>query len=210
MIYLYSGTPGSGKSLHTARLITEYGNSHKDRLIFTNFVIDTTHFKHPERFIFIENKDLSIKYLEDSAIEFFNSHKRKEGSLVLFLDECQILFNARSWHEKSRMDWLTFFSQHRKFCFDIYLIAQYDIMIDKQFRTLIEYETVHRKLTNIGFIGWLIKIFTFGDLFIAVTRFYQLDHKIHTEFFKARKKYYRIYDTFAVFDSVYQKKESEG
>lgn len=206
MIYLFSGTPGSGKSLHTAKLIYQYLNSYKDRIIFSNFEINLSNFKHSDRYIYIPNKDLNVKTLEDKAFEFFETHKRKEGSLVLFLDECQILFNSRSWNDKSRMDWLTFFSQHRKFCYDVYLIAQYDIMIDKQFRTLIEYETIHRKITNIGFIGFLLKIITFGDLFLAVTKYYQLDKKVDTTFFKAHKKYYSIYDTFAVFDSVYQKK----
>ncbi len=206
MIYLYSGTPGSGKSLHTAKIIYDYCNARRDRLIFSNFEVDTSKFRHPERYIYIDNYNLDVSILEKRAIEFFQNHKRREGSLVLILDECQILFNSRSWSDKNRMGWLTFFSQHRKFCYDVYLISQYDIMIDKQFRTLIEYEYIHRKVTNIGFIGTLLKIITLGDLFMCVSKYYPTNSKIGTSFFKAHRRYYKIYDTFAVFDSVYQKK----
>lgn len=206
MIYLYTGTPGSGKSLHTAKDIYEYCNCRRERLIFVNFEVDTTNLKYPERIIFIDNSELSIETLTTKAMEFFKTHKRREGSLILILDECQILFNSRSWTDKGRMDWLTFFSQHRKFCFNVILIAQYDIMIDKQFRTLVEYECIHRKITNIGFIGMLLKILTLGDLFMCVSKYYPTQSKISTRMFKAHKKYYSLYDTFSIFENVYQKK----
>ena len=36
------------------------------------------------------------------------------------------------------------------------LIAQFDKMVDRQFRALFEYEYVHRKVSNFGVVGWLI------------------------------------------------------
>lgn len=67
MIYLFSGVPGSGKSLHTAQLIYEYANCRRDRLIFCNFEVDPTHFRYPERIIFVKNSDLSVELLEKKS-----------------------------------------------------------------------------------------------------------------------------------------------
>ena len=58
MIKLYSGTPGSGKSLHMAKDILYYCNCRRDRLVICNFEVDYSRFKHPERYIFLSNNDL--------------------------------------------------------------------------------------------------------------------------------------------------------
>lgn len=84
MIYLYSGTPGSGKSLHTARMISDYCNSRRDRLIFTNFEVNPTGLKHPERLIYIPNKELSVSFLEDKALSFFRIINEKRVCLFCF------------------------------------------------------------------------------------------------------------------------------
>ena len=202
MIQLYSGTPGSGKSLHMASEIYHYCNSWKDRLVICNFEVNTSGFKHPERFIYLSNKNLSTpKMLIEIITDFYKDHELKEGQIFLFIDECQILFNARRWRDNADSGWLPFFSQHRKYGVDVYLIAQFHEMIDKQIRTLIEYEVIHRKISNFGPIGTLLKIVTFGDVFIAVTHWYSINQKTGSELFKARKKYYRIYDTFNTFNN---------
>ena len=203
MIQLFSGTPGSGKSLHMAAEISHYCNHWKDRLVICNFPVNTEKFRHPERFIYLSNRNLeNPKLLLQIICDFYVDHPLKEAQIFLFIDECQVLFNARNWRQTSENGWLPFFSQHRKYGIDIYLVAQFDEMIDKQIRCLIEYEILHRKLTNFGFIGGLIKIFTFGDVFIAIQRWYTINQRTGVEFFKARKKYYRIYDTFATFQDV--------
>ena len=50
MIYLYSGTPGSGKSLHTARVIKNTLMMGKP--VIANIPINVNLCKHPERFLF--------------------------------------------------------------------------------------------------------------------------------------------------------------
>ena len=201
MIQLFTGTPGSGKSLHMAKEIYHYANRKKDTLIICNFDIVTEKFKYPERFIFLENQELnSPQKVIDIAMEYFKEHERKENSIILFIDESQLLFNSRDWNIKGRSDWLSFFTQHRKLGFMVILTAQFDLMLDKQIRSLIEYETIHRKVTNYGLAGVLMQLFAFGQpLFIAVEKWYSINERTGITFFLARKKYYSLYDTFNTF-----------
>lgn len=200
MIYLYSGTPGSGKSLHMARNIFRYLNQRKDCLVICNFEINLDKIKHPERFIYLSNDKLkSPDLVVEHITDFYKDHKLKENSVMIFLDEAQVLFNARSWNAKGRSDWNVFFSQHRKYGVLCYLVAQFDEMLDKQVRLLVEYQVIHRKVTNFGIFGLLIKLFCFGDVFLGIETWYQIKEITNRDFFKARKKYYSLYDTFSTF-----------
>lgn len=202
MICLYSGTPGSGKSLHIAERLFYLLNRKKDCVVICNFDIDIDNFKYPDRFILMENDLLNVSGLKSIALDFFKSHPRKEDSIFLFIDESQLLFNSRDWNSNGRKEWLSFFTQHRKYGYNIVLVAQFDLMIDKQIRSLIEYEMIHRKFTNFGFIGTLLKFLTFGDWFICVEHWYTINKKTGDYIFRARKKYYSIYDTFKDFQQV--------
>lgn len=200
MIKLYSGTPGSGKSLHLARDIYFDLNRKYERLVICNFPINLENVKYPDRFVFVSNDDLTPDYVIELISGFFRGKRLKENDVCLYIDECQLLFNARSWNEAGRKEWLSFFTQHRKFGVFCVLVAQFDEMIDKQIRKLIEYECLHRKITNFGFFGLLMKLLTFGDCFISIERWYSINQKIGSDIFKARKKYYSLYDTFNTFD----------
>lgn len=204
MIYLYSGTPGSGKSLHQARDIYNWLKS--GRVCIANFDIDVTKIKNCKgQFIFLDNDHLDPETLIKFSRVYFSNHKFREGAIRIYIDECQLMFNCREWNIQGRKEWLSFFTQHRKYGYDIYLVAQFDRMIDRQVRSLIEYEVVHRKATNYGLLGAWIGIFT--TFFVAVTSWYPMHERLGSEFFTAKKKYYSIYDTFNTFganDSVLQ------
>lgn len=133
--------------------------------------------------------------------QVLNNHEFREGRLRVYIDECQLIFNAREWNITGRKEWLSFFTQHRKYGYDIYLIAQFDRMIDRQIRSLIEYEVIHRKASNFGTMGTLFSLFTGGNLFVAVTMWYPMKEKIESQFFKANRKYYSLYDTYNTFGS---------
>lgn len=203
MIELYSGTPGSGKSLHIAERIIHLCNRKKDSIVIANFEVDTTSFKYPDRFMYMDNFALSPDDLKKIALSYFENHPRKEDSIFLFIDESQLLFNSRDWNSAGRKEWLSFFTQHRKYGYNIVLVAQFDLMLDKQIRSLIEYEQIHRKFTNYGFLGTLLKLFTFGDWFICVEHWYTIDKKTSSYLFRAHKRYYKIYDTFQDFSVNY-------
>ena len=199
MIQLYSGTPGSGKSLHLARSIYKYLNSRREVLVICNFEINLDLVKYPDRFIYISNSDLCPEIIVSLSRSFFGDNDIKEDSIILIIDECQIIFNTRDWGDKSRRPWLDFFSQHRKYGITCYLVAQYADMIDKQIRALIEYEVLHRKATRIGAFGGLLKVLTFGDWFVAIDMFYSMKMQIGVTWFRARKKYFKLYNTFNTF-----------
>lgn len=203
MIYLYSGTPGSGKSLHQA--IDIYWWLHNGHPCICNFEINLDNIKIRDRkklgeFYCITNDvlrpDLLIKYSK----LYFKDHKFKEGAIRLYLDECGIIFDARLWNSKGRKEWISFFTQHRKYGYDIYLVAQFDRMIDRQIRSLIEYEIIHRKVKNFGKWGFMINAAAAGQLFVAVKMWYPLKERISSEFFKGHKKYFELYNTLNTFD----------
>ena len=198
MIYLYSGTPGSGKSLHTSRVI--YWTLKRGYPVIANFCINTGKIKNAKgEFREVTNDSLTPKYLIDYAMEYFHGERVKEGKILLVIDECQLIFNAREWNIKGRNEWLSFFTQHRKFGYDVILVAQFDRMIDRQIRALIEYEQIHRKVSNFGIKGKILSAFCLGNLFISVKVWYPMKEKVGSEFFIAHKKYYSLYDTFGMF-----------
>lgn len=200
MIKLYSGTPGSGKSLHLAEMVynrIKYGKS-----VIGNFVINIDKIKSKNKgtYLYLDNQLLSPKKLIDYAMSYWGEKKPREGELLIILDESQMLFNSRDWSQKNRGDWLSFFSLHRHFGYDIILVAQFDRMLDRQIRYLIEYEYIHRKVNNYGKLGKIVTVLTLGKkIFICIEVWYPLKEKIGSNYFIANKKYYSIYDTFGMF-----------
>ena len=198
MISLYSGTPGSGKSLHCARTITNW--SRLGYPVIGNFTVDRSKYKRAD-FTYCPNDKMTPEFLVNYTRQRFGSKQPKEGSILLVIDECQLLFNAREWQQSGRAQWLSFFTQHRKLGYDIILIAQFDRMVDRQIRSLIEHEYIHRKMSNFGWQGKLLSLFFGGRTFVAVKMWYPLHEKLGSEIFHARKSLYGIYDSYATFDA---------
>lgn len=204
MIDLYSGTPGSGKSLHTAERLYYWLRIGKPAIC--NFDIDLKkvskkHWKNL-KFEYLPNEKITVKFLIEYARKYWNGKQIREEGIMLVIDEAQLLFNAREWAKTGRADWLSFFSQHRKYGYHIILVAQYDRMIDRQIRSLIEYEYVHRKVSNFGIKGKALSIAMGGHMFVAVKVWYAMQEKVGSEFFRSRKKFYSLYDTFGDFDAT--------
>lgn len=199
MIYLYSGTPGSGKSLHQAERI--YNRLRAGKPVIANYEINTGVIRPRCRgeFTYVDNDNLTPDFLKSYAMRYFQEHKFREGAIWLFIDEAQILFNARAWQAKGRSDWTAFFTQHRKYGYDIYFVSQFDRMLDRQIRSLIEYEVIHRKVSNFGVRGKLISLCSGGQLFVAVTMWYPMGEKTGSEFFKFHKRYQKLYDSYKDF-----------
>lgn len=202
MIELYSGTPGSGKSLHAAEVI--YWRLRKGKPVIANFEIEPSFVKgYKNTFYYCPNNEITPGVLYDFSKTYFGEqgNKYKEDEILLVLDESQLLFNARSWNSMDRSGWLAFFTQHRKYGYLVILVAQNDRMLDRQVRSLIEYENIHRKVSNFGIFGKALKAFLLGqEVFISVRRWYPLKEKVDSYWFLAFKKYYRLYDTRAIFD----------
>ena len=198
-IYLYSGTPGSGKSLHAAKTIIEW--FHKGKPVITNFELDLTKFPgalHSS----VDDDELTPDFLATFSQSYFADRKigkKDEDTILLVIDECQLMFNSREYQKKDRKIWIKFFTQHRKLGYRVILIAQMDKMLDKQIRGVIEYEYIHRKLSNFGKAGKLLSFLMMGETFTAVQMWYPLKLKIGNTMFRAKKKYFSIYDSYVTF-----------
>lgn len=201
MMNLYSGTPGSGKSLHVADRILWALRMKKH--VIANFDVNCDVVgkkKYNEYFHFLSNKMLNPKYLIEFSINHFKGKLVKEDSIILVIDESQLLFNARTWDSFGRDGWIEFFTQHRKYGYSIYLIAQFDRMLDRQLRSLIEYEYIHRKLSNYGWRGILLQIIMLSPrLFVSVKVWYPMKEKVGSEMFRYKKKMGKMYNTYLDF-----------
>ena len=117
MVYLYSGTPGSGKSLHAAGDIYEAARYGSKKLIITNFSINTQKIKKQKNEILvIPNWEITVERIQQECRNFFATYykgKIKEGKVLIFLDEAGQLFNSRDYRIAGRRDWCTFVSEHR-------------------------------------------------------------------------------------------------
>lgn len=195
-------------------------------------VFDKFKQKHPERlgkFIYVPNSCLfnnSYKpyidengkvhqpkkgvysYLEGLYGYAEQFHKRNqrgqiiENQTLLVLDECQELFNSRSWNRSDRLEWCSFFRQHGKYGYDVYLISQDDKVIDKQIRSILQYEYEHRCVNNYKLTGKIMGFMAGGKLFVCIKRMYGVkskDAKIKSTFFTGQWKFYEFYDSYKPF-----------
>lgn len=204
LIYLYSGTPGSGKSLHAAKDIYMKIKIRKQNVI-ANFNINDNVFNNNPvwrtkprdlgKFLYVDNSQLSVPLL----IEYSKRHHKanKEGQTLLIIDECQVHFNPREFQKSDRLEWNNFFSQHRKLGFNIILISQNDRLIDRQIRANLEYNVIHRKINNFKF-GQLFPM----KVFVAVTYWYGVRERMGMEMFLYNKKWgANFYDSYKMFDN---------
>ncbi len=202
MIKLFTGTPGSGKSLHAAKMI--YYTLRSGRPVIANFDINTKSIKHRKnrelKFIKKENYEITPQFLVNFALGFWKGKRVKEEEILLVIDEAQVMFDSRQWQKADRHEWVKFFAQHRKFGYHIVLICQFDGMIDKQMRAMIEYKVIHRRVSNFGLFGLVLSFLAWGPVFVAVKVWPALNKKVDQEFFMPKKKYYSIYDTLNTFE----------
>lgn len=193
MIRIYTGTPGSGKSLHSIRLVCAYLKEGKN--VISNFPIKIDQVKKCHgKYYFLSNDDITTQYL----LQFCKTqHKPEvENQTLLIIDEASVKFNSRSFNAKDRLGFCSFFAQHRKYGFNVVLVCQNMRQIDRQIRDLIELEVKHRKLNTYSF--WRILPF---PLFVAIERNVSVNEKNEHEFFFYSKYYGGLYDTFFEFDS---------
>lgn len=209
MIEIYVGAVGSGKSYHAmARGISKI-YSLRNNIVVANF---------PVKF---NEKDLRKgvndrwKYMEDEELTPINLIKMsfdygyygKEGYALLIIDEAGVYFNARDWQISAnvRKEWIKFFSQSRKFGYDVVLIAQDVRMIDRQIRTMAEYTVKHIKLRN---YKWL-KLLPW-QIFAAVSYWAGGSFKGNIDFILYNPFIARRYDTMRMFKVSDELKELIG
>lgn len=201
MIWLYTGTPGSGKSLHAARDIV--ARSKRGGGLICNFPLDLSIVKNVKSdVIYWDNSEITVERLKRYA---YKNHKiGKENQTLIVIDEAQVKFNCRDFGVKDRNSWVEFFCQHRKLGYNVILITQNDRMLDKQIRALVEYEIKHRKMNNYGIGGMLLSL-TMTTWFASVEYWYGMkgqDARLGFSMFPYSKKYSKIYDSYMLFDDA--------
>ena len=170
--------------------------------VIANFDVNHSLRNYDRLFTYLPNDRLDPSFLEDFARNWFAGRKVREDSILLVIDEAQLVFNSRAWQHGQRMDWIQFFSQHRHFGYKVVLIAQFDRMIDRQIRSLIEIETNHRKLGNFGMKGLILSLPFRGRLFLGVSYYYGLKEKVGTCWLLPRRAYFKVYDSYNRFEKV--------
>lgn len=199
MILLYSGTPGSGKSYHATRDIIDH-MKYKKMPVIANFELGGLDAEWD--FNYRPNSELNTDFLVAFANDCWSRRRFAEEGILLVIDECQLLFNSRTWNDADRLKWLEFFSQHRKYGYKIIFVAQDDCMVDKQFRALMEYEVNHRKVSNYGLFGWLLDALTFGKHVLAVRYYFGKRERLDSQYIRLSKKYYQYYNSYKSFEGA--------
>lgn len=215
-IKLLSGFIGSGKSyaavsVGTSIVDAKFGK----RYVIANFPVTPkktflSRFRKKKvrdasRWIYKSNEELTPEYLIKKSFEM--GWNQKEGCCLVIFDEASIPFNTRSWNAKDRLDWIKFLTQSRKFGYDFYFITQHANMLDKQIRSLCEYEVQHKNLTNMMYFKWM-KLFKI-TLFAGIEFWNGMNRSRGSlRLYFYRKSIAERYDTLNLFD--YGKDVVEG
>lgn len=232
MISYYTGVPGSGKSYHLAKEIYKHLQNGKN--IISNFNVNIQMVKSKGKkplgvFIYVNNKEWRnnayhsankkkavdefsyINGLINYARNFHEYYINKQGELqfyehqtILVFDECHQIWNAREWARSDRLAWINFFSEHRKFGYDVYFTSQDDKRVDKQIRGLLEDEYLHRKMFNFVKSEEFAKILRriFGEWFVCIKKKYGMkksDAKMNVTYIHGEKKFYEFYNSSTIF-----------
>ena len=215
MITLFSGTPGSGKSLMIAREILFEIRIKKRNVICCNMSVNEDYVrKSPDaaKIVFAP----SYNYLQH-PYPFYEYAKKyhtkgKEGQTLIIFDEVQELLSPKVCQMKMKTnkayvpDWLTFFSQHRHLGFDVYFVTQYDRMLVHDIRYLVEYNNIHRKIRNNGDMGFLLstfmRVFLGKELFVQINKWNGSNEKIGQRFYTYSKKFNKVYDSYKKFSDL--------
>lgn len=217
---MFTGTPGTGKSLDVARKIKKALRSGVDVIANFDINLSAVPFKRKGkrgRFFFVDNDSLSPLMLYTFARKTYNDHlskegKIKEGSILLVIDECQIIFNSRDYQKPDRKDWLVFFAQHRKYGYDIILVCQMERAIDKQIRGQCEKEYNHRKLSNFKKFGKILSFLMGAPIIVTVVYYKQgiRNVKDSSYVFLGSRSDYDLYDSYKIFDLAPEGQTVEG
>ncbi len=217
MIELITGAPGAGKSFFAVKKIL--ASVEKGRVVVTNVPLredwaeviasrgyhkwkGEEHVRERrerfERLVFVSedlNDLLRVRVEGDS-----------EGRADMVLDECHRWLNARMWDSglgesreeatRNRLKLVGFFSAHRHYGYDIFLITQDPNNIDRQIRTLFEYLVRLKNLKRVKVFGIpLLPV----NLFVAIRTWNdRVQTKISVSTYGLDKTVARLYSTHAM------------
>lgn len=204
MITCFTGVPGGGKSLHAAQEIKD-AIEKKGIPVIANFdvnrpMLGRTLLKRRKmgEFVTVQNTDLEPGMLTAFSTEHYKTERFSEEGILLVIDEAQLLFNARTWNDRQRADWVYFFTNSRHFGYRVILICQFMEMLDKQIRSVVEIEVKHRNMSNFGLGGKALSLLVGGKLFVCVTYYCGLSERVGVRYVFGRRHLYKFYDSYDV------------
>lgn len=183
-LYVYSGVPGSGKTYHAVR----------DIWFNRAPVITNVQVAGISDVAVLPIGDITPRLLMAFSSRWFEEHPYRENSLLLVVDEAQLLFNSRTWNDGDRLDWLAFLSQHRKYGYKCIFIAQSIDMIDKQFRCLCEFDVRHTAASSVSVLTRFLSLLGFR-LTCAKYYYFGTDVLMMRDIYRISRRVYRHYST---------------
>lgn len=202
MITAFTGVPGGGKSLHAAQEIKD-AIEKKGIPVIANFdvnrpLLGKSLLKRKEMgtFYHLMNSQITPEHLIEFSKEHYKTHDFSEAGILLVIDEAQLMFNARTWSDSKRSDWVYFFTNSRHFGYRVILICQFLEMLDKQIRSVIEIEVKHRNMANFGIAGRILSLCVGGKLFVCVTYYCGLSQRVGVQYVLGRRHLYHFYDSY--------------
>lgn len=202
LITAFTGVPGGGKSLHAAQEIKD-AIEKKGIPVIANFdvnrpLLGKTLLKRKKmgEYIYRMNTEITPDWLIGFSKDHYAEEEFSEAGILLVLDEAQLLFNARTWNDRQRGDWVYFFTNSRHFGYRVILICQFLEMLDKQIRSVIEIEVKHRNMANFGLGGRLVSLLVGGKLFVCVTYYCGLSQRVGVQYVLGRRHLYHFYDSY--------------
>lgn len=152
--------------------------------------------RHKDKFIYLPNEDVCVRTMLKISLIISKAKGFSEKNILWVADEAGCIWNSRQYNHHERMDWIRFFSQHRKFGYNVIMISQKDRMLDKQIRGLIETEVEHRKANNFKIVRYLP-----FPVFVMIERWYAAkNEKINSSFFFFNRNKSKLYNSYATFD----------
>lgn len=222
MISLWSGTPGSGKSLHCAHEIKDDLRFNKN--VISTCYIDTTYcfmskiqelifnlskgkihlYNEDERqknFHYIPIEEITPAYLYDFAAKYHKFGKEHQTTLVL--DECVAIFsptvladNIQRWNE-----WDEFFRKHRHLGYNVIIIPQSKRLISRKVIEYCEFEVKHYNRKNHGNFGFILSLLL-GSLFSWALYWRGTKECLEQHFFRYSYLYGSMYNSYSMFDET--------
>jgi zona occludens toxin len=186
VIELITGAPGSGKSYNSVRLIAR--SVEAGRVVVTNVPLCEDwaerlscrgwhRYASEQHRLERQRRFEALVYQTDDLQEILRVRVEgtDEGRADMILDECHRWLNSRMWDSlpgltrddaiRMRQRLVDFFSAHRHYGYDVYLITQDPENIDKQIRKLFEYHVMLKNLRKVKLLG--VTVFPL-NLFVAV------------------------------------------
>ena len=222
MMQLWTGTPGSGKSLHLAHDVRD--NLRLGRKVISTCNINTNMcFMNPiQEILFNISKGkinlsthddrsrnfhyVPLEYITPELFYEFAARNHvfgKEHKTIIYLDECVALFSPTVLADDIKLwnRWDKFLRIHRHLGYDIVLVPQSKRLISRKVLAYAETEVKHFNRKYHGWIGLILRFVLRGCFSYSV--YWRGDKKaIEQRFFTYKPFYGQMYNSYSMFDAA--------